>query len=184
LDINVTHPIRMTQLAISHFLNPKDGSAKASAGNPKRVVCIASIASEIALLMAPLYIASKWAVSGFVRSLDGLEASHGIRVNAVAPGIVKTLLWTEKEQAHKLAFIDEKVDEWVTTSEVARAMLRLAEDPEMIGGTVLEIGHGQERKIPLTGNTGPSGPGMTLSNAGVSIEEVHGWINTAGWGKV
>ena len=86
LDINVTHPIRMTQLAISCFLNPLKGP-KASPQNPKRVVCIASIASEIALLASPLYIASKWAVSGFVRCMADLEPVHGIRVSAVAPGI-------------------------------------------------------------------------------------------------
>lgn len=86
LDINLSHPIRMTQLAISWFLNPLKGP-KASPQNPKRVVCIASIASEIAFPASPLYIASKWAVSGFVRCLDFLEPSYGIRVNAVAPGI-------------------------------------------------------------------------------------------------
>lgn len=183
LDINVTHPIRMTQLAVSWFLNPLNGS-KSSPQNPKRVVCIASIASEIAILAAPLYIASKWAVSGFVRSMEGLEQLHGIRVNAVAPGIVKTPLWTVPEQAHKLAFIDESKDEWVTTTEVAGAMLKLAEDPEMPGGTVLEIGHGSTRPIPLVGNPGPSGPGHTLSNAAASVEEVYGWIDTPGWGRI
>ena len=86
LDINLVHPIRMTQLAISWFLNPLKGP-KASPQNPKRVVCIASIASEIAFPGAPLYVATKWGVSGFVRSLDVLEPQYGIRVNAVAPGI-------------------------------------------------------------------------------------------------
>ena len=89
LDINISHPIRMTQLAISWFLNPLKGP-KASPQNPKRVVCIASIASEIAFPGAPLYVASKWAVSGFVRSLNILEPQHGIRVTAVAPGIGET----------------------------------------------------------------------------------------------
>jgi NAD(P)-dependent dehydrogenase (short-subunit alcohol dehydrogenase family) len=66
LDINLLHPIRMTQLAISWFLNPLNGQ-RASPQNPKRVVCIASIASEIAFPAAPLYVATKWGVSGFVR---------------------------------------------------------------------------------------------------------------------
>lgn len=86
IDINLTHPIRMTQLAISWFLNPLKG-ARVSPANPKRVVCIASIASEIAFPGAPIYVATKWGVSGFVRSLDVLEPQYGIRVNAVAPGI-------------------------------------------------------------------------------------------------
>lgn len=39
IDINVTHPIRTTQLALSRWLNPSSGSkiGKASPSNPKRV---------------------------------------------------------------------------------------------------------------------------------------------------
>lgn len=51
LDINLTHPIRLTQLAIQHFVSRK------KKGN---VVCIASIAGQLAMLPVPLYIASKW----------------------------------------------------------------------------------------------------------------------------
>lgn len=71
----------MTQLAISHFLYPPSGDAskKASATNPKRVLHIASTASEIATLPYPVYVATKWGVSGFVRSLASLEPEVGIR---------------------------------------------------------------------------------------------------------
>ena len=93
LDINITHPIRATQLAIAEFLKPSDGSAGASS-SPKRVVHIASVASQIAALPVPLYIASKHAIDGFVRSLADLDAL-GIRVNGVQPGIVKTPLWLD-----------------------------------------------------------------------------------------
>jgi 3-hydroxybutyrate dehydrogenase len=51
LDINLTHPIRLTQLAIEHFVAHKKG------GN---VVNITSIAGQLALLPTPMYIASKW----------------------------------------------------------------------------------------------------------------------------
>ena len=182
MDINVTHVIRLTQLAISSFLNPAGDRKKASPQNPKRVVCIASIASEMALLSAPLYIASKWCVSGFVRSLAMLDDSNGIKVSAVAPGIVKTPLWTDAPE--KITFIDESADEWVTTTEVAGAMLKLAEDPAMPGGTVLEIGHNHTRDIPLANNPGPVGAGHTLTNAAVGIHEVFDWLNTAGVSKL
>lgn len=98
--------------------------------------------------------------------------------------VVKTPLWTVEAQRHKLKYIDEAKDEWVTTTEVAAAMLKLAEDPEMVGGTVLECGHEATRSIPLFGNTGPSGAGHTLTNAAVSVEELYGWVNEAGWGRV
>ena len=88
LDINITHPIRVTQLAISRWLNPpKDSkSGKASPSNPKRVVHISSIAGQCPGLSTPLYMASKHAISGFIRSLASLD-TIGIRVNGVAPGV-------------------------------------------------------------------------------------------------
>jgi NAD(P)-dependent dehydrogenase (short-subunit alcohol dehydrogenase family) len=74
LDINVVHPIRTTQMAISHFLN---GVEKVSKGNPKRVVIISSIAGQKANLNAPIYVAGKHAMNGFIRSLAQLEEKFG-----------------------------------------------------------------------------------------------------------
>lgn len=86
LDINVTHPIRMTQLAIEHFRAlDKNGS----------VVNVSSIAGQLPAFVTPMYAASKSAINGFVRSLGELEKRFGIRVTAVAPGIIKTPLWLE-----------------------------------------------------------------------------------------
>ncbi len=65
LDINLTHPIRVTQLAISHFLGAEPPS---SAGNPKSLVHIASIAGQSASLSFSLYYASKHGVQALVRS--------------------------------------------------------------------------------------------------------------------
>jgi 3-hydroxybutyrate dehydrogenase len=86
LDINLIHPIRVTQLAIRHFLEQKKRGS---------IVHISSIAGQDASLPTPMYIASKWGISGFVRSLAPLERGLGIRVTAVAPGVVKTPLWVE-----------------------------------------------------------------------------------------
>ena len=94
LDINVTHPIRTTQLAISHFLNPPSRDIdKVSISNPKRVIIISSIAGQTANLNTPIYVAAKHAMNGFIRSLSSLDAKLGIRVNGVAPGVIRTPLW-------------------------------------------------------------------------------------------
>ncbi|KAK5155316.1 hypothetical protein LTR16_012564, partial [Cryomyces antarcticus] len=107
-------------LAIAAWLNPTHG-AKASPTNPKRIVHISSIAGQTAVFTVPLYVASKWAISGFIRSLESLEPATGIRVNGVAPGLIKTPLWTDHPE--KLAFVGED-DTWATAEEVADAMLR------------------------------------------------------------
>ncbi|KAJ9626376.1 hypothetical protein H2203_004008 [Taxawa tesnikishii (nom. ined.)] len=177
LDININHPIRTTQLAVAYFLNHK---GKASPANPKRIVHISSIAGETASFATPLYHASKWAIMGFVRSLEWLE-QLGIRVNVVAPGVIKTPLWTDHPE--KQMMVDESKDEWATPEEVAEAMLRLVVDDECPGGTVLEVGHKQTRKVPLFNNPGPSGTGNTVSGIGKAFEEVYGWLGQEGWGK-
>jgi NAD(P)-dependent dehydrogenase (short-subunit alcohol dehydrogenase family) len=64
-----------------------------------------------------------------------------IRVNAVAPGIVKTPLWTQE----RLGWVDDSKDAWVTTEQVADAMLEMMTKPEYVGGTVLEIGAEKNR---------------------------------------
>jgi 3-hydroxybutyrate dehydrogenase len=81
MDINLIHPIRTTQLAISRFLGAK---------SPKHILHISSIAGQEANLPVPIYSATKHGLNGFVRSLAELDQKVGIRVTAIAPGIIKT----------------------------------------------------------------------------------------------
>lgn len=184
LDINVTHPIRATQIAIAEFLKPSDGSPKASASIPKRVVHTASVASQIGNLPTPLYIASKHAINGFIRSLGPLEQTLGIRVNGVMPGAVKTPLWTDHPE--KMSFLDASRDDyWVSPAEVAENMLRMVVEPEMVGGTMLEVSSSKKTRIvPLFGNEGPPRPSTQGSTATNGIPEVYEWLKQEGWGKM
>ncbi|KAF2454197.1 hypothetical protein BDY21DRAFT_387618 [Lineolata rhizophorae] len=188
LDINLTHPVRVTQLAIAEFLSPasEDAAAaarpqRASPDNPKRILHISSIAGQTADLNVPLYVASKWAIAGFSRSLAALEPTLGIRVNCVSPGLILTPLWTEHPE--KLRFVDMERDVWATAEEVAEAMLRCVEDPLMVGGTVLEVGHEQTRVVSLHNDPGPRGAGHVVSRRDAGVEEVFGWLKEEGWGK-
>lgn len=79
LDVNLTAPIRLSQLAIGHWTkNKQQGS----------LVFIGSIAGYTSAPMTPLYFASKHGLHGFVRSLGALRKELGIRVGCVAPGAV------------------------------------------------------------------------------------------------
>ncbi|CAN8095878.1 unnamed protein product [Discula destructiva] len=155
LDINLTHPIRVTQLAMSRWLHPPPGSpqTKVSPSNPKRIVLIGSIAGELPVFNAPLYAASKYGIHGFVRSLAPLDAELGIRVSAVAPGVVRTPLWTENPD--KMVYLDPE-DGWVTPEEVAVAMLRCVQQDGLVGGTILEVGKDHTRIVGIFGDPGPS----------------------------
>lgn len=180
LDINITHPIRVAQLAISAFLSHKNGP-KASPQNPKRILMISSVAGQAASLPVPMYHAAKHAVIGFTRSLAALDETLGIRVNAVAPGIIKTPLWTDNPE--KMKYFDDSKDVWVTPEQVAEAMLTLVEAEDMVGGTVLEVGN-KTRKVPIFNNPGPSGAGVVVTGStGEPLEEVYKSLAEEGWGK-
>ncbi|KAI7363119.1 NAD(P)-binding protein [Hortaea werneckii] len=181
LDINLTHPIRCTQLAISRWLNPFPSAPhmKATPANPKRIVHISSVAGQTPGFSTPLYQASKHAVSGLIRSLAPLD-SLGIRVNGVAPGVIKTPLWTEHPE--KLKMLDTNVDAWVEPEEVADAMMRCCEDEGVVGGWVLEVLKGTTRNVDWRNDPGPTGEGADASNRATTIAEVYQWLAEPGWG--
>ncbi|KAG6077049.1 hypothetical protein E4U16_002455 [Claviceps sp. LM84 group G4] len=164
LDVNVTHPIRATQLAIDSFQRQKLGHGV--------VVLISSIAAQIPLPPTPLYAASKQAISGFVRCLSPLEPLMNIRINAVAPGCVKTPLWREK-----LYLFKEGVDLWVPEEQVANVILVLITNKDHVGGTILEVGVDQVRPVEQFNDPGPSGAGHTVHGLAAAPDDVVKLIN-------
>ena len=203
------HPIRTTQLAISHFLA---SSKPVSAKNPKAVIHISSIAGQVTPLAAPIYNATKHGINGFVRSLAPLSARLGVRVTAVAPGVIKTPLWTDNPEKMRLV---KDADAWVTPEYVADAMVALVEDEEIEvsatgatsggdggnapsglstgdsrqgtrmvkvqGGMILEVAKGSRRVVEQFNDPGPSGEGNTVSGMGIAEEEIFESLKS-GWG--
>ncbi|KAG6031367.1 hypothetical protein E4U40_007238 [Claviceps sp. LM458 group G5] len=164
LDVNVTHPIRATQLAINSFQRQKLGHGV--------VVLISSIAAQIPLPPTPLYAASKQAISGFVRCLTHLEPLMNIRINAVAPGCVKTPLW-----GRKLYLFKEDIDHWVPQEQVANVILDLITNKDHVGGTILEVGVDQVRPVGQFNDPGPSGAGHTVHGLAAAADDVVKLIN-------
>lgn len=142
------HPIRATQLAIDSFKRQKLGHGV--------VVLISSIAAQMSALPIPLYSASKHAISGFVRCLADLEPAMNIRVNAVAPGTIKTPIWRGK-----LEWVQEGMDQWVPVEQVGNVILDLITNKDHVGGTILEVGLNQVRAVTELNDPGPSGTGVT-----------------------
>ncbi|KAJ5795149.1 hypothetical protein N7457_001748 [Penicillium paradoxum] len=189
IDINITHPIRTTQLAIAHFLNNR------TSGRPKHIVHISSIAGQNTNLATPIYCATKHAVSGFVRSLADLDKNLGIRVTAVAPGLIKTPLWTDHPE--KLKMVDDSTDAWVTPEEVAEVMLALVQQEQVSetigdsgggpqfqvqGGTILEVSK-TVRSVSQFNDPGPGNrPGNTASDHHSVEEDSYGLLSQKGWG--
>ncbi|KAJ5723582.1 hypothetical protein N7488_001617 [Penicillium malachiteum] len=190
VDINVTHPIRATQLAIAHFLKHRGN------GRPKHIVHISSIAGQNATFSAPIYVATKHAISGLVRSLAKLE-EIGIRVTAVAPGVIKTPLWTDHPE--KLKMIDTSADAWVTPEEVGEVMLALVQQDQVSevigdrsgrgtqyqvkGGIILEVSK-TVREVKQFNDEGPGDrPGNTASDHAAVEKESFELLAQKGWGR-
>ncbi|KAJ4150455.1 hypothetical protein LMH87_011205 [Akanthomyces muscarius] len=181
LDINLTHPIRATQLALQHWLAPEN-AAQQTPNAPKRVVNIASIAGYTPVFNCPLYAAAKFGVVGFTRSLARLDAEVGIRVSAVAPGPVSTPMISEHPDKENL--VDVNKDALATPQEVAEGMLLLVESEDYAGGTILEIVASSTRKVSVWNDPGPStGPraGTSLSNMKNAAENVAKSLKNGTW---
>lgn len=114
------------------------------------------------------YCASKHAIAGFCRSLALLEPSKNIRVNAVAPGIVKTPLWPQD----RMDWVDDTEDSWVTVGQVTDVMMDLITNPEHVGGTVLEVGAESVRAVQTLMDPGPQGKGFTLAKIAQGYNDV------------
>lgn len=128
--------------------------------------------------VVPLYSASKAAISHFVRGMEFMEPAYNIRINAVAPGNVKTTLWTD---AGRDVYHDEqKGDVWVTPDRVAKIMLDLVTKPEYVGGSVWEVSFDSVRKVEMLNDPGPdwTAKGLTLANVGVAQGELAELVGT------
>lgn len=110
---------------------------------------IVNLASTLGIMAAPnraAYTASKHGVIGLTREMALELGERGIRVNAVAPGVVRTPL-TERyfqDPGYAQAIRDiHALGRWAEPEEIARAILFLADEANgFITGTILTVDGG------------------------------------------
>jgi meso-butanediol dehydrogenase/(S,S)-butanediol dehydrogenase/diacetyl reductase len=115
-------------------------------GRPGRIV---NLASTLGLMAAPkraAYTASKHGVVGLTKEMALELGERNIRVNAVAPGVVRTPL-TERyfqDPEYSQAIRDiHALGRWAEPQEIANAILFLAaEENGFITGTILTVDGG------------------------------------------
>ena len=91
------------------------------------------------------YVASKHAVNGYTKSIAIELATTGIRVNAVAPGFIKTRLtdYPEHPESEKFMISQHAIPRIGHDWEVAQAVMFLASDAAcFITGTILPVDGG------------------------------------------
>ncbi|WOP19634.1 SDR family NAD(P)-dependent oxidoreductase [Raineyella sp. LH-20] len=123
LDVNARGVLYSLQLAGRAMTAAVPGSAGAPA-----VVAMASIQARLPGPFYPHYSASKAAILSLVKSFAAELAERGIRVNAVAPGIVETEIWERADQA--LSAMRGQEPGVARRQRVAAVPLRRAGTPE------------------------------------------------------
>jgi 3-oxoacyl-[acyl-carrier protein] reductase len=134
LNTNVAGTIHTVQAAARAMMRKKSGS----------IVVIASVVGERGSAGQTVYAASKAAVANLARSAAKELGGSGIRVNAVAPGVIDTALTSSlSDQVRAETVRNTPLGRLGAADEVAKAVRFLAgEDSSFITGQVLGVDGG------------------------------------------
>jgi meso-butanediol dehydrogenase / (S,S)-butanediol dehydrogenase / diacetyl reductase len=125
-DVNARGVFLTNQYAVRHFLKAKTKGV---------IINTASLAAKSGAPLLAHYSASKFAVLGFTQALAREVAVHGIRVNCVCPGLVKTGMQSrEIKWEAKLRRMTPKA---VQKEYVALTPLGRLEEPDDVAKTVV-----------------------------------------------
>ncbi len=125
-DVNMRGIFLANQIVCRHFLEKKHKGI---------IVNTASLAGKVGAPLLAHYSASKFAVLGWTQALAREMAPHGIRVNAVCPGFVKTSM-QEREVIWE-AELRGMTPEAVRAEYVSLTPLGRIEEPEDVADVVL-----------------------------------------------
>jgi NAD(P)-dependent dehydrogenase (short-subunit alcohol dehydrogenase family) len=120
-DVNVSGLWRMTKAVAPHMIEAGGGA----------IVNVGSISAMIVNRpqWQPAYNASKAAVHQLTRSLAAEWAPYNVRVNAIAPGYVKTEMAPVDEPRFRQHWIDDApMQRYATPEEIAPSVVYLASD--------------------------------------------------------
>lgn len=136
LETNLTGTLRACQVFGRHMLSREYGS----------IINIASLSTFVALYEVAAYSASKAAVASLTKSLAIEWSPHGVRVNAIAPGVFRTALNTKllDESGRGREFLTRTpMRRFGNVEELAGAAIFLASDAaSFVNGEVLVVDGG------------------------------------------
>ncbi len=134
MDVNVIGPIISTQA-----FGPLLGSDPSLKGPRGRIVMISSVSGKNGNPLMSAYSASKHAIEGLSESLRREMMLFGIDVIIIAPGAVKTPIWTKAEEVDITPFKNSPF--YPPLERIRKFMLHLGEiglPPERIAERIFE----------------------------------------------
>ena len=121
--------------------------SKANGGNGGNIVNVSSIAARVGSPFEYIdYAATKGAIDTFTMGLAKEVVDEGIRVNAVRPGIIATLIHAKGGEPGRVERLSSVIPmkRAGTAEEVAKSILwLLSDESSYITGTLLDIGGGR-----------------------------------------
>jgi len=120
MDVNVIGPIIATQA-----FGPLLGSDPSLKGRRGRIVMISSVAGKNGNPLMSAYSASKFAIEGLSESLRREMMLFGIDVIIIAPGAVKTPIWSKAEEVDISAYRNSPF--FPALERIRKFMLQLGE---------------------------------------------------------
>ncbi len=144
LGVNLTGQFLCAREAVREFL--RRGVVEAVSRAAGKIICMSSVHQEIPWAEHANYAASKGGVMMMMRSLAQEVAPHGIRVNGIAPGAVRTPINTAAWQTPEACTELMKLVPYRRIGEpedIARAAVWLAsDDSDYVVGTTLFVDGG------------------------------------------
>ena len=134
IDVNLTGVFHCLKHELRH-MEPSGGGA---------IVNTASIWGLIGEYQQAAYVASKHAVVGLTKSVALDYATRGVRVNAVAPGVIRTAMTAAVPgEVIDALLVRQAAARWGEPREVAEAAAWLCSDhASLVTGTVLTVDGG------------------------------------------
>jgi NAD(P)-dependent dehydrogenase (short-subunit alcohol dehydrogenase family) len=145
LAVNIRAPLLLIATVVPSMIERGSGS----------IINLSSVSALVGTPRRAAYAASKGGIDAATRSMAIELGPSGIRVNAVAPGVVETALWAKNRE---IPGVIEKIQEqtplrrWAAPEDIADVIVFLASDAaRFVTGETISADGGMARTFDLYG---------------------------------